>query len=331
MQGGEGLGAAPIWLSLSHLLLGEREHRLVPWADPVYHVRNRAMMPRHGRWLQRDPNASGVVVHGALAYHGGRIGAGADGFDLSSLHRDGFSLQQYVGSNGWRNGDPLGLYNLDDGYDPEEALEDVNDILSLLSPVPTPVDFIRGMASALVGDYSANLDFDVDWAMDWSLSDDDHSRTDNTWVALSLGRGLYDAFEIGLPFSDATVKPLDAFASAVGGKKSGQASRGAKAVKRGSLNSGIQVAALRGQKIHMQYRDACGKLGLRTPPWRFEETIAGVGRVDAMDFDRCIVRELKPNTPTGRAKGIRQLLRYIGELELKTGKHWTGYLDSYDY
>ncbi len=49
LQGGEGLGATPIWLSLSHLLLGEREHRLVPWADPVYHVRNRAMMPRHGR------------------------------------------------------------------------------------------------------------------------------------------------------------------------------------------------------------------------------------------------------------------------------------------
>ncbi len=101
LQGGEGLGATPIWLSLSHLLLGEREHRLVPWADPVYHVRNRAMMPRHGRWLQRDPNASGQVVAGETE---------PDIVDPEFAHADSFSLHAYVDGNPWTRRDPQGLF-----------------------------------------------------------------------------------------------------------------------------------------------------------------------------------------------------------------------------
>lgn len=44
----------------------------------------------------------------------------------------------------------------------------------------------------------------------------------------------------------------------------------------------------------------------------------------------CTVRELKPNTPSGRARGIRQITEYVYKLEKKTGKRWTGVLDVYD-
>ena len=42
-----------------------------------------------------------------------------------------------------------------------------------------------------------------------------------------------------------------------------------------------------------------------------------------------IIRELKPDTPSGRARGAKQLKRYLDILERETGEKWTGYLDTY--
>ncbi len=122
------------------------------------------------------------MVHGSLAYHGGRIGAGADGFDLSSLYRDGFSLQQYVGSNGWRNGDPLGLFWAD----------------AAASAVMVGVRGVRGGLEGMTREYADNQEYDLDWAMDWSSPDDWHSRGDNGWVSAAYEDGFWGGIEEGL-------------------------------------------------------------------------------------------------------------------------------------
>ena len=51
--------------------------------------------------------------------------------------------------------------------------------------------------------------------------------------------------------------------------------------------------------------------------------------MDAINFDEKIVRELKPDTPSGIAKGNSQLAEYVTQLEEQTGDTWTGFLDTY--
>jgi len=63
--------------------------------------------------------------------------------------------------------------------------------------------------------------------------------------------------------------------------------------------------------------------------YKFEQRLAGVGRVDAVDFANKIVRELKPDAPSGRAQGARQLARYIRDLAANGHGNFTGYLDFY--
>jgi hypothetical protein len=178
------------------------------------------------------------------------------------------------------------------------------------SLLPGPGDFITGALQALVEDYSANLEFDVEWAMDLALPDDDHSRLDNSWIWLALGRGLYNAFEIG--FGDYTVNPLDLFASA-----SGKASKG-KGGASGKARGGYTIYVQNGQRAHNTYRTL-----FNPDEYQFEFNIKG-GRVDAIDVKNKILRELKPDTPSGRAAGARALKRYAAELARDSRAHVKG-------
>ena len=151
--------------------------------------------PGLGRFLQRDPNAMGQpVTMDAQWFHSRAPTTFVPSVDIEEHYRDGMNTYQYVKSNPLTNSDPLGLFVL-----------------------PGPSDFITGMPQSLVSEYAARQDFDVDWAMDWDMGDDWHSRLDNSWVTLALGQGLYDAFDIG--FGEYSVNPLDMFASASAGKR----------------------------------------------------------------------------------------------------------------
>ena len=66
-------------------------------------------------------------------------------------------------------------------------------------------------------EYSARLDYDVEWAMDRKAADDWHSRLDSTWVIAAIGRGMYDSFDISIPGTSIRLNPMDSFASANGG------------------------------------------------------------------------------------------------------------------
>jgi hypothetical protein len=150
---------------------------------------------------------------------------------------------------------------------------------------------------------------------------------DGFWIALALGRGLYEAFDINIPFTDLTVNPLELF----GKKTSGP--HGAHMPRKANIRGGHTVHTKRGQSAHKAYKEMCAKVGIREPKWKFEKTVTGVGRLDGISAQTREIRELKPNTPSGRARGARQLARYLGELELKYKDppgSWTGYLDVYD-
>jgi hypothetical protein len=87
----------------------------------------------------------------------------------------------------------------------------------------------------------------------------------------------------------------------------------------------LNKAALRGIRKHQAWNPGRGFVK--------EFTIRGVGRADAIDLKRFIIKELKPNNPLARALGNRQLSRYIRGLERQfpesRGK-WKGILETYD-
>jgi len=74
--------------------------RLVPFARVVYHNRNRAYAPSHGRFMQRDPNATAVALIEASASHGSGMGAVALAFSMEDMYGDGMNL--YDPSRAWR-------------------------------------------------------------------------------------------------------------------------------------------------------------------------------------------------------------------------------------
>jgi len=69
----------------------------------------------------------------------------------------------------------------------------------------------------MTAEYAANMEDDLDWAMDWSRSDSEYSRNDNRWVTDAISRGLRNAFNIGIPFREDTLNPLNVFAGSSSG------------------------------------------------------------------------------------------------------------------
>jgi hypothetical protein len=85
--------------------------QLQPGVFGLYQARNRVLLPRYGRWAQKDPNASGML-HGAL-WHDGQapmpeLAAGS----LSSALTDGSNLFALVRSNPFNSTDPTGQWGL---------------------------------------------------------------------------------------------------------------------------------------------------------------------------------------------------------------------------
>jgi hypothetical protein len=151
--------------------------------------------PALGRFLQSDPNATGLpLIENPDWFHAEGRQLSLGWFDLEMQHQDGANLYQYLRSNPATASDPLGLFAF---------------------LLPGPSDFIGGALASMIQEYSDRLEWDLDWAAEWDAEDDWHSRLDNKWVTVALTRGLYNAFEIG--YGDYKANPLDMFASASGG------------------------------------------------------------------------------------------------------------------
>ncbi|MBY0111959.1 MAG: AHH domain-containing protein [Phycisphaerales bacterium] len=180
--------------------------RLIPGATLLAYARNRTYSPGLGRWLQQDPNDSGSPVSGRHLLHAAKIDEYFVSVSLIGRTTDGLSLAASYRSNPIMVSDSLGLFGL-----PAVGVG-VGIGVGLL--VPGPSDFITGMLESLTTEYAARQEWDVEWAMDWRMSDDSHSRMDSTWVGMALGWGIYNSFEIG--FGEYTTNPIDWFASSAG-------------------------------------------------------------------------------------------------------------------
>jgi hypothetical protein len=170
--------------------------RLIPGAKLIGHTPNRTYSPGLGRWLQQDPHRSGILQVENLTHRA--PSASITAVDLRERLVDGHSLYGYVRGEPISRRDELGLYSW------KKLGEDVMD--SNFS-VPGPSDFISGALNELMSQYAARQMFDVEWASDWSLGDDEHSRTENLWVDIALLKGIYDTFEFGV--GDYKFNPFD--------------------------------------------------------------------------------------------------------------------------
>ncbi|MFO0836598.1 MAG: polymorphic toxin-type HINT domain-containing protein [Phycisphaerales bacterium] len=94
-------------------------HRLIPFAHSISHMRNRVYAPGIGRFLQPDPNATAAVLLEASSYHGRGIGATLAAFSMEDMYGDGMNLYEYLGSNPVNRSDPMGL-----SWDPFDAVDD---------------------------------------------------------------------------------------------------------------------------------------------------------------------------------------------------------------
>ncbi len=177
--------------------------RIVPLAFNLAQNRNRVLHTGWGRYLQQDPNASGMGVLAAQSFNAASLDAAVDGLRLLGQFADGANLYQYVQGQPTLRGDPMGLYSWGD------AGQDAMDIMGMMDPIPGPGDYIQGALKGMVQEYAARQEWDVDWATDWSLSDDMHSRNDSSWVEIAALEGVKEEFTIELPFTDDSVNPLD--------------------------------------------------------------------------------------------------------------------------
>jgi hypothetical protein len=177
------------------------DERLAPEADLLVLMRNRQYLPRLGRFLQPDPNATGVAVQPSLAYGGSALPTPDPYVDLNSWAADGTSALAYAMSDPVNGADPTGLSLL--------GLLGTTAMRGLEFVGPDFGGILQSVAQELTDEYSMRLSYDVAWATDWEAGDDWHTRLDNRWVRAAIGRGIYKGFEIGIPFTDIGFNPMD--------------------------------------------------------------------------------------------------------------------------
>ncbi|MDX2116857.1 MAG: Tox-REase-5 domain-containing protein [Planctomycetota bacterium] len=164
--------------------------RIVPLAFNLAQNRNRTLHVGMQRYLQLDPNASGMnTLGGEMMGVASRMTA--DAMELKASYADGANVYAYQIHNPWTKSDPLGLF--------DEGLDGGIDLALNFIPNPLVETYARTgvmamrMGRDLVDGYSQNLSADVEWATDWSLPDDMHSRNDASWVN-NIVRGHLQSF-----------------------------------------------------------------------------------------------------------------------------------------
>jgi hypothetical protein len=139
--------------------------RLIPGAKLIAYARNRTYSPSLGRWLQQDPNASGLDVLLEIVCQGSQQQHSGGNVSIGSRLEDGVNVFAYARSGPVTRSDPTGLL-----------------VSELVSPYATIGMTAGQIAYGLVSGYADRMDYDADWASDWAAPDDAHSRLDSSWI-----------------------------------------------------------------------------------------------------------------------------------------------------
>jgi hypothetical protein len=175
------------------------DERLAPGGDHLILARNRAYQPRWGRFLQPDPNGTGVAVQPGLGW-GGDLAGGA--LDVPPPHasldgpggwtRDGVNVHAYCAGDPINRSDPTGLFFggvAELGVAGFDSWSTANDNFEM-AMLGLRAGFGIAQQTLLYGAFQSH---DVDWAMDWSQ--DDHANTHS--VAFMYGMGPWREDEPG--------------------------------------------------------------------------------------------------------------------------------------
>ncbi len=151
----------------------------------IGHMRNREYLPHLMRFAQRDPNATGQLVMAAVVHGGRAMGSSPSAMELMQLYGDGPCLYGYLAGKPRGNSDPTGLF-----------FPSPTDLVG--SAIMVGFRGLRGGLEGLTQQYAANMEDDIDWAMDWSRKDNEHSRLSDKWVGDSFMDGMYGGLEDGI-------------------------------------------------------------------------------------------------------------------------------------
>lgn len=117
------------------------------------------------------------------------------------------------------------------------------------------------------------------------------------------------------------IATLGASAAAKNAAARGAAAAMARGAATGVRRGGESAAAKLGRLKHKQYNPG--------PGYQKEVRLPSGKRADAVNFETCNVRELKPNNPRAIRRGQKQVEGYRRELENTTGRPFTGDVDTY--
>jgi hypothetical protein len=202
------------WGIVDPLTLAETP-RLEPGATLLGYNRNRTLHVGWGRFLQRDPNATGLPVQAGLGFHGDGFAASVQGFDLAAHYGDGANVYEYIGSDPLGGGDPTGLMEFSLGG--QMATMAINAWEMADGMLETARIGIRsgfGLAS-MIELYSGGLDQAVDWQHDWHSVDYlylasgvDPLAYGDDWSVLEADQSMTDgAFSGDARFATAGMSP----------------------------------------------------------------------------------------------------------------------------
>jgi len=158
--------------------------RLVPGARLLGYARNRTLMPDFGRWLQPDPNGAAIPLQ-SMTFHGSAWpGLPIPTFDVQTYITDGPLVTPYARSNPLAVGDPHGLFGFIDGLSTGMDFADMaSDAMEqALDGVSLALRTHMWLTSRI-----ALQEADIDWASDWSLSDEGASFSQS----FDLGIGVW--------------------------------------------------------------------------------------------------------------------------------------------
>jgi hypothetical protein len=173
------------------------DERLAPEADLLVLMRNRQYLPRLGRFLQPDPNATGVAVQPSLAYGGSALPTPDPYVDLHSWAADGTNPLAYALSDPVNGADPTGLFfagftgllmsGVDQWMNTTDVFDQAYQGVSIGLGLWDRIDRHYAM-QAVDAEWAGNWDWSDDWFQNVQIDDGLQGVVDNVGPAVASAR-----------------------------------------------------------------------------------------------------------------------------------------------